>query len=199
VYPSFVASGRPRQFDREVVLQRAMELFWRRGYEATSLPDLVAAMGISRQSLYDTFGNKRDLYISAIEHYRATQLSQAMQLLERDASPVENVREVVRFFETLSADTRCRGCFVANALVEMCPHDPEIARMLRETLELLRHGVERALDAARARGELAAAKSPERLSRALTNAMLGLAVTGRLGVSGAELREIYAGTLSILD
>lgn len=176
-----------------------MELFWRRGYEATSLPELIATMGISRQSLYDTFGNKRALYIRAIEHYRATQLSQALRMLERDAPPLENVREVVRFFETLAGDARCRGCLVANALVEMSPRDPEIAQLLRETLELLRNAVERALREARSRGELAQRKSPERLSRALTNAMLGLAVTGRLEVGGEELREIYDGTLSMLD
>jgi TetR/AcrR family transcriptional repressor of nem operon len=194
-----MAGGRPKQFDREEVLQRAMELFWLRGYEAASLPELLKTMGISRQSLYDTFGNKRELYVSAILHYRATQLSQALALLDRDGSGLENVRDLVRFFEELAADTRCRGCFVANALVEMGPHDPEIAHLLQETLEILREGVERALREAQARGELALTKSPEGLSRALTNAMIGLAVTGRLEVRRSELGEICAGTLGMLD
>jgi TetR/AcrR family transcriptional repressor of nem operon len=194
-----MAGGRPKEFDTPEVLQRAMELFWRQGYAAASLPELLRAMGISRQSLYDTFGSKRDLYVGAIKHYRATQLSQALALLEREGSPVENVRSVVGFFEDLAADTRCRGCFVANALVEMGPHDAEIAMLLRETLETLRRGIERALYAAKASGELPRSKSPQRLSRALTNAMVGLAVTGKLELGRAELREIYAGTLSMLD
>jgi TetR/AcrR family transcriptional repressor of nem operon len=192
-------AGRPKQFRREDALQRAMELFWQLGYEAASLPDLLEGMGISRQSLYDTFGSKRELYVSAIEHYRATQLSQALALLEREGSALENVRDVVGFFANLAADARCRGCFVANALVEMGPRDPEIAKTLHETLEILRAAVERALLDARARGELARTKSPERLSRALTNAMLGLAVTGRLEIDRGEVEEIYAGTLSMLD
>jgi TetR/AcrR family transcriptional repressor of nem operon len=104
-----MAGGRPKEFDTPEVLQRAMELFWRQGYAAVSLPELLRAMGISRQSLYDTFGSKRELYIGAIEHYRATQLSLALALLEREGSPVENVRSVVGFFEDLAADTRCRG------------------------------------------------------------------------------------------
>jgi TetR/AcrR family transcriptional repressor of nem operon len=194
-----MAGGRPKQFVREEVLQRAMELFWQTGYEAASLPDLLGAMGISRQSLYDTFGNKRGLYLSAVEHYRATQLSQALALLERPGSASENVRAVVGFFEELAADTRCRGCFVANALVEMGPQDPEIAKLLAETLELLRSGIERALRQAQAQGELSDSKSPVQLSRALTNAMIGLAVTGRLEQGRESLREIYAGTLSMLD
>jgi TetR/AcrR family transcriptional repressor of nem operon len=194
-----MAGGRPKEFDTPEVLQRAMELFWRQGYAAVSLPELLRAMGISRQSLYDTFGSKRELYIGAIEHYRATQLSLALALLEREGSPVENVRSVVGFFEDLAADTRCRGCFVANALVEMGPHDAEIATLLRETLETLRKGIESALYTAIARGEIPPTKLPQRLSRALTNAMVGLAVTGKLEMGRAELREIYAGTLSMLD
>jgi hypothetical protein len=81
----------------------------------------------------------------------------------------------------------------------MGPHDAEIATLLRETLETLRKGIESALYTAIARGEIPPTKLPQRLSRALTNAMVGLAVTGKLEMGRAELREIYAGTLSMLD
>lgn len=191
--------GRPKQFNRDQVLDRAMQVFWAVGFDAASLPELTKQMGISRQSLYDTFGSKRGLYISAIEHYRDTQLSQALCLLEREGSRLENVRGVVAFFEELAADARCRGCLVANALVEMGSRDAEITRLLAETLELLRVGIERALREAQACGELSAGKPPEGLSRALTNALLGLAVAGKLAIGRDELREIYAGTLSMLD
>jgi AcrR family transcriptional regulator len=156
-------------------------------------------MGISRQSLYDTFGSKRALYFSAIEHYRATQLSQALALLGREGSPLENVKAVVRFFHKLAADAGCRGCFVANAIVETGSRDPQLARLLSETLELLRRGIEGALRRAQARGELGSAKSPRQLSRALTNSLIGMAVTGRLEGRRAELQGIYVGTLSMLD
>jgi len=81
-----------------------VERFCRRRYEATSLPDLVAATGSSRQSVCDTFANKRAPYIGEFGHYRATRVSHAMQLLERDASPVDDVRASVRFFESPAAD-----------------------------------------------------------------------------------------------
>jgi TetR/AcrR family transcriptional repressor of nem operon len=194
-----VTAGRPKQFRREEALQQAMEHFWRFGYQAASLPDLLKAMGISRQSLYDTFGNKRALYIAAIEHYRATQLSQALALLGRKDSPIENVKAVVGFFHELAADAGCRGCFVANAIVEMGSRDRELSRLLTDTLEQLRRGIEGALRKAQARGELASDKSPRQLSRALSNALIGMAVTGRLEGRRAELLGIYAGTLSMLD
>jgi TetR/AcrR family transcriptional repressor of nem operon len=194
-----VTAGRPKQFRREDVLERAMEHFWRCGYEATSLPELLNAMGISRQSLYDTFGSKRALYLSAIEHYRATRISRALALLGREGSPIENVKAVLRFFPKLSADAGCRGCLVANAMVEVGSRDQEIARLLADTLELLRRGFEGALRKARARGELGPGKSPRHLSRALTTALMGMAVTGRLDRRRAELHGIYSGMLSMLD
>lgn len=192
-------AGRPKQFDEQEVLDRAMNLFWLRGYGGVGLAELLEVMGISRQSLYDTFGNKRELFIRSIRHYRETQLVQALALLERPGSPLSNVRGVVRFFERLAADASCRGCFVANALVELGPHDEPIAKLLRETLELLQGSIQRSLERAQEIGELPVSKSPQQLSRALTNAMLGMAVTGKLPLGRMALRDIYAGTLSMLD
>jgi TetR/AcrR family transcriptional repressor of nem operon len=190
--------GRPREFDEREALDRAMNLFWLRGYEAVSLVELLRHMEISRQSLYDTFGNKRSLFIRAIGHYRDTQLVAALALLEREGPPLEHVKDVVRFFQQLASDSRCRGCLVANALVELGPHDTEIAELLRGILDLLQGSIERALRSAQARGELDASRSPEELSRALTNAAMGMAVTGKLPLPESVLRDICAGTLSML-
>jgi TetR/AcrR family transcriptional repressor of nem operon len=192
-------AGRPREFDETKVLERAMQYFWSRGYEGAALADLLDAMGISRQSLYDTFGNKRQLFIRSIEHYRAVHLSQALALLRAEGSQLENVKATMRFFERLAADRRCRGCLVANALVEVAPHDEEIAALLEETLDLLETEVKKALERARSNGELGDGKSPRVLARALTNAMIGMAVSGKLRRGPATLRDIYAGTLAVLD
>jgi len=194
-----MSQGRPRKFDETEVVERAMDLFWSRGYEAVGLSELVDHMGISRQSLYSTFGNKRGLFIRTIERYRETQLIQALDLLEREGSRIDNVKAVVSFFESLATDKRCRGCLVANTLVEMGPHDEEIASLLEDTLDLLQKGIERALTEAQAEGELAPGKSPLQISRAITNAVIGLAVTGKLRPGAAALRDIYSGTLSMLD
>jgi len=192
-------AGRPKSFDETEVLERAMNLFWERGYARLSVSDLLAHMGISRQSLYDSFGSKRGLLVRAIHHYRDTQLTQALALLAQNTSPLENVKAVMRFFETLAADRQCRGCLVANTLVELGPHDPEIARLLQETLELLQIGLYEALCAARERGELRSTRSPREISLALLNSLVGLAVAGKLQQPPETYRDIYSGTLSMLD
>ena len=190
--------GRSRAFDEQEVLERAMQHFWSHGYHESSLSDLLAAMGISRQSLYDTFGNKRSLFVRVIEHYRNTQLRHALELLGRDASPRQNVEAVLGFFAALASDLRGRGCLVANALVEVGSRDPELTRLLEETLGLLQSGLRAALERARELGEIPAERSPLALSRALINAMVGMAVTGKLRPEADVLRDIHQGTLALL-
>lgn len=192
-------AGRPKAFDEVVVLERAMDLFWLHGYHGLGVSELLEGMGISRQSLYDTFGNKRGLFLRAIGHYRATQLAQALALLERDGSPLDNVRAVVSYFEGLAKDERARGCLVANTLVELGPHDEEVAAVLQETLGLLEGKLRSALEQARSAGELPNKKSPRQLSWALLNSMLGMAVAGKLRLDPQALADVYAGTLSMLS
>jgi len=190
--------GRPKGFSETDALEKALELFWQHGYQGVGLTELLDGMGIARQSLYDTFGNKRQLFIKTIEHYRDTRLVEALALLERPGSPTQNVRDVVRFFERLALDKRARGCLVANSLVEIGPHDPEIRELLAHTLGLLEKSILKALRQAQRLGELPAERSPRAIARALTNALVGMAVTGKLALSRSAVEDIYAGTLAML-
>lgn len=191
--------GRPKSFSEEAALEKALNLFWQHGYQGIGLTELLSGMGIARQSLYDTFGNKRQLFIKTIEHYRNTRLTEALALLERDGSPRQNVKDVVRFFEHLALDKRARGCLVANSLVEIGPHDPEIRELLAQTLGLLEKSITKELRRAQRLGELPADRSPRAVARALTNALVGMAVTGKLALSRSAVEDIYAGTLAMLD
>ena len=175
-------SGRPKNFDETEALERAMDLFWRRGYKGAGISELLDHIGISRQSLYDTFGSKRDLFLRVLVHYRTTQLARALETLQAGSgSNLDNVKEVLLFFRTLGEDAECRGCLVANSLIEFGPsEDAEITDLLRDALTRLEHGFQSALEAAQKEGELAATKSPRQIARALTNAVVGMAVTGRL-------------------
>ncbi|MCA9511840.1 MAG: TetR family transcriptional regulator [Myxococcota bacterium] len=194
-----MSKGRPKTFDEVDALDRAMETFWLHGYEATSLSLLVGEMGISRQSLYDTYGNKRQLFLRAIDHYRATRLVEGLDLLERPGSPVENVKALIHFFEAIAGDERCRGCFVANTLVELGPHDAEVAAVLHGILSALEGAIAASLEEARRTGELAPGKDPQELASALLNAIIGIAVTGKLARNRYSLPRILAGTLRMLD
>jgi TetR/AcrR family transcriptional repressor of nem operon len=190
--------GRPKSFSEKEALEKALDVFWQRGYQGVGLSELLDEMGIARQSLYDTFGNKRQLFIKTIEHYRDTRLASALALLERDGSPVQNVKDVVRFFEQLALDKRARGCFVANSLVEVGSQDSEIRELLAQTLGLLENSISKALRRARRAGELSAVRSPRAIARALTNALIGMAVTGKLGQNKSTVQDIYTGTLTML-
>jgi TetR/AcrR family transcriptional repressor of nem operon len=190
--------SRPKSFSESDVLERALDVFWQRGYQGVGLTELLNEMGIARQSLYDTFGNKRQLFIKTIEHYRDTRLARALALLERDGSPVQNVKDVVRFFEQLALDKRARGCLVANSLVEVGSQDSEIRELLAHTLGLLENSISKALRRAQRAGELPAGRSPRAIARALTNALIGMAVSGKLRQNKSTVQDIYIGTLTML-
>ena len=190
--------GRPKGFSESEALEKALDIFWQRGYQGVGMTELLNGMGIARQSLYDTFGNKRQLFIRTIEHYRNTRLAGALALLERDGSPTQNVKDLVRFFEQLALDKRARGCLVANSLVEIGPHDEEIRELLAQTLGLLEKSIVKALRRAQRLGELPAERSPRAIARALTNALIGMAVTGKLAPGKSTVEDIYTGTLTML-
>jgi TetR/AcrR family transcriptional repressor of nem operon len=192
-------AGRPKEFVEEDALEKAMDLFWLHGFNGIGLSDLLRGMGIARQSLYNTFGNKRDLFIRSIGHYEQTRLRIALELLEQSPSPLEGVKGVMKFFRDLALDKQCRGCFVANALVEMAPHDPKIVTLLRKTLARLERSLAASLERARCLGELPKSKPPAPLAKALINALIGMAVTGKLKPGRAAVNDIYAGTLSMLE
>lgn len=194
-----MSKGRPKTFDETDALDRAMQVFWLHGYEAASLSQLVAEMGISRQSLYDTYTNKHTLFLRSLEHYKTTRLVEGIDLLMRPGSPIENVKALIHFFEGIAGDERGRGCFVANTLVELGPHDPEIANVVYDILSTLERAIELSLIEAQANGELAPSKRPAELSAALLNAIIGMAVTGRLSGHRFSLERILSGTLRMLD
>src|SRR5260221_14155572 len=111
---------RQKEFKLDEVLHKPMEVFWTRGYERASIQDLVKHVGINRQSIYDTFGDKHSLFLQALDRYREIQSQKVFQVLERPGSMKKNLR---RFFEetvarALSAEGR-RGCFVGNSMSEL--------------------------------------------------------------------------------
>ena len=119
---------RTKQFDRHVVLDEAMEVFWERGYHATSISDLVERLGVNRQSLYDTYGGKDELFLAALERYREIQTVPVRRLLERDGPVLEILREFFDNAVNAVLGDGCKGCFMVNTATELAGHDPAVAR-----------------------------------------------------------------------
>jgi TetR/AcrR family transcriptional repressor of nem operon len=191
--------ARTKEFEPEKALTMAMDLFWRRGYEATSVHDLLEEMGIGRGSMYDTFGDKRALFLAALDRFEETRVSRADEILEGSASAVEGIR---RLFETtieglVSYEPR-RGCLLANTAVELAPHDEQIARRISCYVRRTEDAFERALVRGRATGEIPADKDPKALARFLVSTLHGVRVLARAGVDRAVLDDSVRTALEVL-
>ncbi|QNP68891.1 helix-turn-helix transcriptional regulator [Streptomyces roseirectus] len=194
--------ARTKEFDPHAALQAALELFWRRGYEATSMADLVEHLGIARASIYATFGSKHDLYLKALDRYGELHHPVLVRELSAPGPALPGVRAVVRRFadESTAEPGRACGCFVVNTAVELAPHDPAAARRVDlgwEHLETLLHA---ALERAQAQGELTPDRDPRALARMLLVFLQGLRVVGKASTDPtARLRDAVEQALTLLD
>ena len=191
--------ARTKEFDPDVALQAALELFWERGYEATSMADLVEHLGIGRASIYATFGNKRDLYLKAYERYKQNGIDY-IGLLSQPGPVLPVVRALVeRFAEESGHDEKRRGCLVVNTAVEVAPHDPTVARLVESNWDFIETTLTSALTRARAQGELAEEKDPRALARFLLTVMQGMRVIGKSSNDPERLYDAAAQALRALE
>ncbi|WP_367041683.1 TetR/AcrR family transcriptional regulator [Streptomyces sp. Je 1-332] len=192
--------ARTKEFDPDAALQSALELFWRRGYEATSMADLVQELGIGRASLYATFGNKHDLYLKALERYAGAQNPRLLAELSQPGPALPAVRSVVRRFgaEAASEAGRLSGCFITNTAAELGPHDDAAARCVERSWEHLETLLHSALVRAQAQGELSEDRDPLALARMLLTLMQGVRVVGKASRDPARVRDATEQALSLL-
>ncbi|MBV6700541.1 TetR/AcrR family transcriptional regulator [Kitasatospora aureofaciens] len=192
--------ARTKEFDPDAALQAALDLFWRRGYEATSMADLVEGLGIARASLYATFGSKRELYLRALERYSEQTDPVLLAELSQPGPVLPAVRALVRRYAEASAeDGLKRGCFVTNTAVELAPHDPAAARRVEASLGHLETVLTAALVRAEAQGELPAGREPRALARMLMVLMQGMRVLGKATDGAARVRDAAEQALVLLD
>ena len=188
-----------KQFDVEEALTQAMEAFWARGYEATSVHDLVACMGINRGSLYATFGDKRSLFIQALRHYDAVHRQAWVAAL---AAAPSAKRAILDAFEAVVAsvvkDGARDGCLLVNTALELAPHDPEIAEIVRAGLAEMEGFFRRMVENGQAAGEIPAGLDAVATARALLGLFIGLRVLSRSRPETALLRAIARQAEAIL-
>ncbi|HSF07501.1 MAG TPA: TetR/AcrR family transcriptional regulator [Methylomirabilota bacterium] len=192
--------GRPREFKDDVVLDRAMRVFWTRGYEATSVQHLVTRMGIQRGSLYGAFGDKRGLFVAAIDRYDRVVTAKLLAALEAEASGKAAIRRFFRLkVELALAPGRPRGCLVTNSATELAAHDRRTASKVGSVLAKIEAGFHRAVVRAQKAGEIDRARSPRALARFLTSSAQGLSVMAKTFPERAVLEDIVKEILAVLD
>ena len=180
--------GRPKEFDRQEVLGKAMEVFWAKGYEGACVRELLKGMGINRGSMYDTFGDKRSLFLEAIGHYRQSVAGPLIETLDGAGSPLANIRKTLRKVADLATSDGCHGCLVTNTTVEIAPQDSEVARAMKSALIAVEEAFRRALNRAVELGELSRKTHTRALARFLGNTLQGLVVLSK-GKLGKQTRD----------
>ncbi len=191
--------ARTKEFDPEEAIDRALDLFWRRGYEGTSLRDLLETMDISRQSLYDTFGDKRSLFLKVLERYERLAMEGLVQHLEGKGTLLA-VRGFCEYFMSEIVHDRDRGsCLMASTAIEVGPGDPEIQTVVKTYFSRVEAALHTALTSAMAAGELSKDHDLRALARHLVNSIHGLGIMGRAGFSRPVLRQMLTVALSVLE
>ena len=188
---------RTKEFEPGEALDAAMQLFWRKGYAATSLRDLLDGMGIGYGSLYNTFGDKHTLFLASLDRFRELRTSWIDEVLED--SGLSGIEEVFRrTVDGLVSFEPRRGCLLANTAVELGPHDAEVAAKISRYVRHTEAVFERALIRAQEAGEIPADRDPRALARFLVNALHGLRVLARVGTDRAVLEDAVRVALDVL-
>ncbi len=189
--------ARPRSFDEDAVLDRAVQLFQERGFERTSLADLEAHLGLGRQSLYNTFGDKETLFLKALDRYRHAAANDVLALLNAPGAGLDSIRAFFRAtVETLTAPPSGRTCLIATTLLERASDDPEALMRCSRACRELERSLRRALTQAKADGELPEALDVEAAGTLLVVHNYGLNV---LAKSGATAEELWTTVELLLD
>jgi TetR/AcrR family transcriptional repressor of nem operon len=190
---------RTKEFKPEEALEAAMELFWLRGYEATSMRDLLEGMGIGRGSFYDTFGDKRALFLAVLDRFEESRTAWAIEVLEHSASPLGGIKEVFgRTVQNLVGHEPRRGCLLVNSAVELAPHDPEVAGRVSGYVRRTGAAFEGALVRAQVKKEIPKKSDPKALARFLVTNLHGLRVMARAGADQETLDDTVRITLAAL-
>ena len=183
---------RPRGFRENEVLDAAIECFWRRGLEATSVRDLSEATGLGQPSLYNAFGDKRQLFARSLERYAEQSMRARIRRLEEEHAPADAIRTFFRELITRSlGDPDRRGCLIVNSALEVAPHDAALRRTIGIYLSEIEGFFRRCLERARDDGSLPPEHDVDDLARQFLGLLLGLRVLAR----ARPQRELLEGML----
>lgn len=191
---------RQKEFDRDEALQKAMEVFWSRGYEGASVQDLVQHMEINRQSLYDTFGDKHALFLQALDRYREIQSRTVFEVLERPGSIKKNLRQLFdEAVQTSLSEEGRRGCFVGNAMSELAGRCKETANRTSDSVALAEKMFRSALERGREQGELERVHDTRAVARFLYSSLQGMLLMAKATRDRKLLNDVVKVTLSVVE
>lgn len=195
----FLFMARSKDFDESEVLKKAICLFWDKGYNGTSMQDLVDGLGISRSSLYDTFGDKHQLYMKALESYKQSYGSHLCTLTSEAVSALDAIRNLLELVvKDLLNDEQRKGCFMVNAGIELGSHDQEVNRLICDTEDQLEQTFVKVIKQGQQKGEINSVKDPTALARFLNNTVKGMQVSVKSTTDRHFFEDIITTSLIVL-
>jgi TetR/AcrR family transcriptional repressor of nem operon len=182
--------ARLKAFDEDRAIDLAVDCFWARGYEATSVRDLSEAMGIGGASLYNAYGDKRELFARALERYANRSMRERVARIEARSAPREAIEAfLAEIVDRSVKDPDCKGCLLVNTALDVAPHDPEIGGLVEGYLGEIRAFFRRNLEAARRAREVPKGIDAETVSAHLLGVVLGIRVLARTGARSAAAKR----------
>ncbi len=192
--------ARPREFDPQDALEKAMHVFWENGYEGTSMADLVESTGVHRGSLYTTYGNKEKIFLAALELYGKTHgIDMIRPVLESDRPVAALKRLIWDRYDDYVSGRNTSGCLICNTLAEVTPEDGQVFGFVGRLLDMRAALFAQALERARNLGQLKSRLDPVALGRYLNTFLLGVALQVRMQPDNETMRETIETGLAVFD
>ena len=192
--------ARPRDFIEEEVLQKAICVFWRKGYNGTSMQDLVDGLGISRSSMYDTFTDKHTLYLKALETYKKKSDQLLSEIFENNPSAKGAIKQLFELtINDILNDGEHKGCFLVNTEMEVAGYKNDVKDMVCQSVNNLESVFRKAIARGQENGEIGKRHDALALSRLMSNVIKGLQVSAKTTNDKAYFDDIVKTTLAILD
>ncbi len=186
--------GPDKQFDPAEALKAAIRVFWARGYEAASLSELTTEMGIGKKSLYDTFGNKRELFLKAIQAYSEANILSLREALLNEKSPYDNLKAMMQSWVEMHSKPKSKGCILGNNMADFDTNDAEVAQALHRKIEGIESVFVETLEKAIQSGEISPKINALNTARTLVCLSQGFALVGRV----SEDAERMQGAISLI-
>jgi TetR/AcrR family transcriptional repressor of nem operon len=181
--------ARTKEFNEDQALDKAIEIFWHKGYNGTSAQDLVNHLGLSRSSLYDTFGDKQKLFARALIRYHEENYVKVKEILETATNIKETISVIFKLAVVESLEDRItKGCFMVNSAVELAMHDEEIAKIVSDNRKIMGDVFYTAVKKGQELGQISTKHEARLLARFIFNTYSGIRVLAR---AGEKDKQVY--------
>lgn len=194
-----MSPGPEKRFDRDAVLEKAMLLFWERGYEATGISLLLERTGIGRQSFYDTFGSKREIFLESLGHYFRTRVGPLMAQLRAPGSPRENLGRTLQLAEKGIMVEDFHGCMIGNTTAELTERDPEVQSLIRGYFNAMEDAFTHVLERGQKAGEFASDLDARDLARVFVHAIQGMTLLHKVLRDREVVGSVIRATMKLLQ